>query len=129
MHCIVAGLRVFILQYTVLYCRKKISVLQWALYCKMAAGGQSILQYKKNCIVTRGLGCWARWGTGQALGARRVRWAGAGRAQSAQAGVRGPAGAGARSRQGRAWQAGGTGVRALGECGLTGQAAGARGAR
>ena len=39
LHCIVAGLRVFILQYIVLYCRKKkISVLQWVLYCKRAAG-------------------------------------------------------------------------------------------
>ena len=47
LHCIVVGLRVFILQYTVLYCRKKkISVFQWALYCKMAAGGQSVSQNK-----------------------------------------------------------------------------------
>ena len=51
LHCIVAGLTVFILQYTVLYCRKKkISVLQWVLYCKRAAG-RIVSQYS-SLIVT-----------------------------------------------------------------------------
>ena len=98
LHCIVAGLRVFILQYTVLYCRKKKSV-----YCNgycIARGLQEGLCHNTvHCIVTEarhGLYCNTvtvptTQGDGRAWGAglgirRRGRAAGAGVGAGACAG-------------------------------------------
>ena len=109
LHCIVAGLRVFILQYTVLYCRKKISVLQWVLYCKRTARrivyrgkAWTVLQYSHRAHDTSGWACWARQASGS--------WA------QAQASMRvaGAARRVGRARQTRGARAAGRGARAAG---------------
>ena len=72
----------------------------------------------KNCIVTKGLGCWARWGVGQTLGRRWARAERAGGRWGAQAaGARGACVAGGRhgrASAGRALERGEGGRRAAG---------------
>ena len=99
MHCIVAGLRVFILQYTVLYCRKKKKSVYCNGYCIARGQQEGLCRNTVHCIVTEtrhGLYCNAvtvpmtqgagrAWGAG--LGVRRHgRAAGAGVGAGACAG-------------------------------------------
>ena len=69
LHCIVVGLRVFILQYTVLYCRKKKNqCISMGIVLQDGCRRPKCVA-KQNCIVTRGAG------TGRRRGAGRAGWA------------------------------------------------------
>ena len=78
LHCIMAGLRVFILQYTVLYCRKKNQCIAMNIVLQDGCRRPKCVAIQ-NCIVTRGAGTGRRRGAGHAgwaLGAQAVgRWA------------------------------------------------------
>ena len=63
LHCIVAGLRVFILQYIVLYCRKKNQCIAMGIVLQDGCRRPNCVAIQ-NCIVTEGRGA------GQVLGAR-----------------------------------------------------------
>ena len=122
LHCIVAGLRVFILQYTVLYCRKKKSVYCNG-YCIARGLQEGLCRNTIHCIVTEarhGLYCNTvtvpkTQGAGHAWGAglgvrRRGRAAGPGVSAGACAGSadgRGARGrAGAERKRSGSWAAG-----------------------
>ena len=74
-----AGLRVFILQYTVLYCRKKNQCIAMGIVLQDGCRRPKCVAIQ-NCIVTRGAGTGRRLGAGLgvATGSRadaRARWA------------------------------------------------------
>ena len=65
LHCIVAGLRVFILQYTVWYCRKKNQCIAMGIVLQDGCRRPKCVAIQ-NCIVTRGAGTGRRRGAGRA---------------------------------------------------------------